>query len=97
MAVSVLRPAAAESSGHLRVPRDGGWSLWNYLLRSRPRSRARVVAGSGGIDRKDPGPARTGEVDLERRLAKIDDRPLPDERFDLVDSFFAVPVRRVAF
>ena len=96
MAVSILRLAATKSSGHLRVPRDGRWSLWNYLLRGCPRSRARVVARTCGIDRKDPWPRRPGEVDLEWCLANVNNCPLSPERSDLVDSVRAISLRCVA-
>src|SRR5882724_7126308 len=65
MAVSLLRIAAAKSSTNICVPRDGRWSLRNYLFRSGARSGARLAACGCGPGGQGAGTYWSGSLDME--------------------------------
>jgi len=96
MAVSLRRNAFVELSANLRLSRNGGRFIWDYLFRSSAGARTRMVARRGRITGKDPRTDRTSATNLERRLAQIDNRSVPYERFNLVDSVWAISLRFMA-
>ena len=66
-----------------------------YLDVARVPERGWLLAAVG-LTGKSPRPDRDALADLDRRMASVCPRPLPHERFHLVDSVWPVPARRVA-
>ena len=92
MALSLCRAAAVEPPADFCVSRDGRGFIWDSLPRGGARTRARLADGRGWTNREDTRSHWFGRIDLEWYVAEVDDRPVPDERSDLVASLLALSV-----
>src|SRR5207247_8977076 len=81
----------------LHVPWNGGGAVWDRLLGSGACPGTRLVARRSRAGRKGARPDWLDRINLAHQMADGELRPLPDQRFDLVDSLLALLARCLAF